>query len=96
MSKPPRPPPVIQEVEDEDVDIEDKDEEMEEMMDPFEALGSFLSTDDGETIATTTCGTMMKAAMTSDPRMPRRLVTSTAANCSTAIDATWNKATQVA
>jgi hypothetical protein len=49
------PPPPVQE-DDDEIDIEDEDEEMEEMMDPFDALGSFLSTDDGETIATALVG----------------------------------------
>lgn len=36
--------------EDEEIDLDDEDEE--EMMDPFDALGSLLATEDGETIAT--------------------------------------------
>jgi flagellin-specific chaperone FliS len=32
------------------------EEEMEEMIDPMEALASFLSTEDGETIATSLAG----------------------------------------
>lgn len=34
--------------EDDEMDLEDEDD----MMDPFDALGSFLATEDGETIAT--------------------------------------------
>lgn len=37
--------------EDEEID-EDMDEEMDEGMDMFEALGTLLATEDGETIAT--------------------------------------------
>ena len=36
--------------EDEEIDLEDEDDE--EMIDPLDALGTFLATDDGETIAT--------------------------------------------
>jgi hypothetical protein len=36
-----------------DIDLDGEGEdEFDEMMDPMEALGSFLATDDGETIAT--------------------------------------------
>ena len=40
--------------EDEEIDLgeDEEDEEMDEMMDPFYALGSFLATEEGETIAT--------------------------------------------
>ena len=42
------------------VDIEDEDqfnpEDFEEMPDPMEALGAFLATEDGETIATSLAG----------------------------------------
>jgi len=54
MSRPPRPQPpkIVQEEEPEDEEF-DEDEEFEEGMDMFEALGSLLATEDGETIATT-------------------------------------------
>lgn len=39
----------------EDMDMDEEDDE-EEGMDMFEALGSLLATDDGETIATTLVG----------------------------------------
>jgi hypothetical protein len=35
-----------------DDEFNEDEEMMEEMMDPMEALGSFLATEDGETIAT--------------------------------------------
>ena len=44
---PPKPVP-----EEEEFDLEDEDEEMEDYPDMFEALGSLLATDEGETIAT--------------------------------------------
>lgn len=50
MSRPKAPVQEIPE-DDEEIDLED-DEEMDEMMDPFDALGSFLATEEGETIAT--------------------------------------------
>jgi len=57
MSRPPRPqPPKIvqqEEPEDEDEEFEEDEEFGEEGMDMFEALGSLLATEDGETIATT-------------------------------------------
>ena len=43
---PPKPVP------EEEIDLDEEDEEMEEYPDMFEALGSLLATDDGETIAT--------------------------------------------
>lgn len=59
MSRVPRPPPPSPPPEDEE-DLEDLDEmeEMDEMEfgDPMEALGAFLATEDGETIATTLVG----------------------------------------
>lgn len=56
MSRPPRPPPPMEPEDDEpDEELDDDDElgEMDEGVDMFEALGSLLATDDGETIATT-------------------------------------------
>lgn len=57
MSRPARiaqqQPPVQEPEEDEEEDEDDfGDEDMEEGMDMFEALGGLLSTEDGETIAT--------------------------------------------
>jgi hypothetical protein len=55
MSRPRAPPPkIVQQAEPEEDEEEDEDEEMdfEEGMDMFEALGSLLATEDGETIAT--------------------------------------------
>lgn len=55
MSRVPRPPPPSPPEEDEDLEEDlDETEEMDEMdmCDPIEALGAFLATDDGETIAT--------------------------------------------
>jgi hypothetical protein len=40
------PPP-----EDEELEMDEEDEELEEGMDMFEALGSLLATEEGETIA---------------------------------------------
>ena len=40
----------------EPVDDQFDEEDFEEMPDPIEALGAFLSTDDGETIATSLAG----------------------------------------
>ena len=53
MSRPPRPQPpkIVQQEEPEDEEF-DEDEEFEEGMDMFEALGSLLATEEGETIAT--------------------------------------------
>ena len=54
MSRPRPPPPKI--VQEEEIEEDEEDEEMEEFdegMDMFEALGSLLATEDGETIATT-------------------------------------------
>jgi hypothetical protein len=59
MSRVPRPPPPSPPHEDEE-DEEDLDdtEEMDEMDfgDPIEALGAFLATEDGETVATALVG----------------------------------------
>jgi len=55
MSRPRAPPPkIVQQPEPEEEEEEDEDEEMdfEEGMDMFEALGSLLATEEGETIAT--------------------------------------------
>jgi len=55
MSRPRAPPPkIVQQEEPEEIEDEE-DEEMEEFdegMDMFEALGSLLATEEGETIAT--------------------------------------------
>ena len=55
MSRPRAPPPkIVQQEEPEEIEDEE-DEEMEEFdegMDVFEALGSLLATEEGETIAT--------------------------------------------
>jgi len=56
MSRPRAPPPkIVQQPEPEEDEEDDEDEEMDfdEGMDMFEALGSLLATEDGETIATT-------------------------------------------
>lgn len=57
MSRPPRPPPKIapEEEPEEDEEIEEDDEDGFDMegVDMFEALGSLLATEDGETVATT-------------------------------------------
>lgn len=56
MSRPRAPPPKIvqqEEPEDEEFDDEEDEEFGDEGMDMFEALGSLLATEDGETIATT-------------------------------------------
>jgi hypothetical protein len=50
MSRRAQPPP--KPVPEEEIDLEDEDEEMEDYPDMFEALGSLLATDEGETIAT--------------------------------------------
>jgi len=55
MSRPRAPPPkIVQQPEPEEEEEDDEDEEMdfEEGVDMFEALGSLLATEDGETIAT--------------------------------------------
>jgi DNA-directed RNA polymerase specialized sigma24 family protein len=55
MSRPRAPPPkIVQQPEPEEEEEEDEDEEMdfEDGMDMFEALGSLLATEEGETIAT--------------------------------------------
>jgi flagellin-specific chaperone FliS len=58
MSRPrPPPPKIIQEEPEEEDDVDDEEmEEFDEGMDMFEALGSLLATEDGETIATTLVG----------------------------------------
>lgn len=59
MSRVPRPPPPSPPPEDEDEEEDlDDTEEMDEMDfgDPMEALGAFLATEDGETIATALVG----------------------------------------
>jgi hypothetical protein len=59
MSRVPRPPPPSPpEEEEEDEEDLDETEEMDEMDfgDPMEALGAFLATEDGETIATALVG----------------------------------------
>jgi len=58
MSRPRAPPPKIVQEEPEEIEDEE-DEEMEEFdegVDMFEALGSLLATEDGETIATALVG----------------------------------------
>ena len=55
MSRPRAPPPkIVQQAEPEEDEEEDEDEEMdfEDGVDMFEALGSLLATEEGETIAT--------------------------------------------
>jgi len=55
MSRPRAPPPkIVQQPEPEEEEEDDEDEEMdfEEGVDMFEALGSLLATEEGETIAT--------------------------------------------
>ena len=56
MSRPRTPlPKIVQHEEEPEEELDDEDEEMEEFdegMDMFEALGSLLATEDGETIAT--------------------------------------------
>ena len=57
MSRPRQPPPKIVQHEEEPEEFdEEEDEEFEEGMDMFEALGSLLATEDGETIATALVG----------------------------------------
>jgi len=59
MSRPRAPPPkIVQQPEPEEEEEDDEDEEMdfEEGVDMFEALGSLLATEDGETIATALVG----------------------------------------
>ena len=57
MSRPRQPPPkIVQEEEEPEEFDEEEDEEFEEGMDMFEALGSRLATEDGETIATALVG----------------------------------------
>ena len=58
MSRPTRPPPKIAPEEEPEEDEEEMDEdgfdmEDDEGVDMFEALGSLLATEDGETVATT-------------------------------------------
>jgi len=57
MSRVPRPPPPSPPEEEDEEDL-DETEEMDEMDfgDPMEALGAFLATEDGETIATALVG----------------------------------------
>ena len=55
MSRPRAPPPkIVQQPEPEEEEEDDEDEEMdfEDGVDMFEALGSLLATEEGETIAT--------------------------------------------
>jgi hypothetical protein len=55
MSRVPRPAPPSSPVPEEEEDMNEEDEEMDfgdDMVDPMEMLGSFLATEDGETIAT--------------------------------------------
>jgi len=61
MSRVPRPPPPSpphEEDEEEDLDETEEMDEMDEMDfgDPMEALGAFLATEDGETVATALVG----------------------------------------
>ena len=56
MSRPRPPPPKIIQEEPEEEDDDEEMEEFDEGMDMFEALGSLLATEDGETIATTLVG----------------------------------------
>jgi len=59
MSRPRAPPPkIVQQPEPEEEEEDDEDEEMDfdEGVDMFEALGSLLATEDGETIATALVG----------------------------------------
>ena len=56
--RPPRPPPPRQIVQEEPEDEEEMDEDEEgfEEVDMFDALGSLLATEDGETVATALVG----------------------------------------
>ena len=57
MSRPRQPPPkIVQEEEEPEEFDEEEDEEFEDGVDMFEALGSLLATEDGETIATALVG----------------------------------------
>jgi hypothetical protein len=58
MSRVPRPPPPSSPADEEEDDFDEGEEEDEfgEMIDPMEALGSFLATEDGDTIATALVG----------------------------------------
>ena len=58
MSRVPRPPPPSPPPEEDEEEDLDEMEEMDEMDfgDPMEALGAFLATEDGETIATALVG----------------------------------------
>jgi uncharacterized protein (DUF169 family) len=58
MSRPRAPPPKIVQQPEPEEDEEDEDEEMdfEDGMDMFEALGSLLATEEGETVATALVG----------------------------------------
>jgi len=53
MSRPPKPVPEEEPEEEFEDDGEDMDDMMDDGPDMFEALGSLLATEDGETIATT-------------------------------------------
>lgn len=54
MSRPPRPPPQVEPEDEEEEELEDdEDMDMDDGVDMFEALGSLLATEDGETVATT-------------------------------------------
>jgi hypothetical protein len=58
MSRVPRPPPPSPPPEEDEEEDLDETEEMDEMDfgDPMEALGAFLATEDGETVATALVG----------------------------------------
>ena len=58
MSRVPRPPPPSPPPEEDEEEDLDEMEEMDEMDfgDPMEALGAFLSTEDGDTVATALVG----------------------------------------
>jgi hypothetical protein len=58
MSRVPRPPPPSPPPDEDEEEDLDETEEMDEMDfgDPMEALGAFLATEDGETIATALVG----------------------------------------
>ena len=53
MSRPRAPPPkIVQQEEPEEEDEDEEDMEFDEGVDMFEALGSLLATEEGETVAT--------------------------------------------
>jgi hypothetical protein len=58
MSRVPRPPPPSPPPEEDEEEDLDETEEMDEMDfgDPMEALGAFLATEDGDTVATALVG----------------------------------------